>query len=196
MILLAWINPMQVYKKNIDYPRYAICFSDKNKLTKGDIVTMSAVTILATSPYDNASLQLQEELSLCLQQLTGSSGRASFDASAFGERDIFLLARDAANNAVGCVALRELSPDVGEIKRMYARPATQGVGAQLLHALETHARANGYQQLWLETRKINQRAVAFYLRNGYQTRENYGRYVGRDDAVCFEKILRPAATER
>jgi hypothetical protein len=29
--------------------------------------------------------------------------------------------------------------------------------------------------------------VAFYLRHGYVERENYGAYVGRPEAVCFEK---------
>lgn len=149
---------------------------------------MSTITILPTSPYDKACLQLQDELSATLQQITGSSGRASFDASAWGKRDIFLLA--CSNDiAVGCGALREVSAEIGEIKRMYARPETRGVGTQLLQALEKHALAHGFKTLWLETRKINQRAVAFYLRNGYQIRENYGRYAGRAEAVCFEKRL-------
>jgi ribosomal protein S18 acetylase RimI-like enzyme len=149
---------------------------------------MSTVTITLTQATDPACLQLQDALSDYLQQLTGSSGRASFDAAALGERGFFLLAQENAV-AVGCVAVRELSAGIGEIKRMYARPGTRGVGAQLLCALEQHARERGFQTLWLETRKINQRAVDFYQRNDFRIRENYGNYSGRPEAVCFEKTL-------
>lgn len=149
---------------------------------------MSTVTITLTQATDPACLQLQDALSDYLQQLTGSSGRASFDAAALGERGFFLLAQENAV-AVGCVAVRELSAGIGEIKRMFVRPGTRGVGAQLLCALEQHARERGFQTLWLETRKINQRAVDFYQRNGFRIRENYGNYSGRPEAVCFEKTL-------
>lgn len=149
---------------------------------------MSTITITLTQATDPACLQLQDALSDYLQQLTGSSGRASFDVSALGERGFFLLAQENAV-AVGCVAVRELSAGIGEIKRMYARPGTRGSSAQLLCALEQHARERGFQTLWLETRKINQRAVDFYQRNGFRIRENYGNYSGRPEAVCFEKTL-------
>ncbi|MDN2486726.1 GNAT family N-acetyltransferase [Kosakonia sacchari] len=149
---------------------------------------MSALTITLTESTDPACLQLQDALSDYLQHLTGSSGRASFDASTLGERGFFLLAQENAV-AVGCAAVRELSAGIGEIKRMYACPGTRGVGAQLLAALEQHARERGFQALWLETRKINQRAVDFYQRNGFRIRENYGNYIGRLEAVCFEKAL-------
>lgn len=149
---------------------------------------MPAITVTLTHVSDPECQQLQDALSDYLQQLTGSSGRASFDASTLGERGFFLLARENAV-AVGCVAIRELSAGIGEIKRMYARPGTRGVGAQLLRALEHHARERGFQALWLETRQINQRAVDFYQRNGFRIRENYGNYIGRPEAVCFEKAL-------
>jgi ribosomal protein S18 acetylase RimI-like enzyme len=61
------------------------------------------------------------------------------------------------------------------------------VGAAVLAHLE--AQAAGYQALWLETRKVNSRAVAFYLKHGYVITPNYGKYVGRDEAVCFSKTL-------
>ncbi|EPN1630550.1 GNAT family N-acetyltransferase, partial [Cronobacter turicensis] len=33
------------------------------------------------------------------------------------------------------------------------------------------------------------RAVEFYLRRGYEIIDNYGRYVGQEDAVCFARTL-------
>ncbi|EKY3217661.1 GNAT family N-acetyltransferase, partial [Cronobacter turicensis] len=62
-------------------------------------------------------------------------------------------------------------------------------GSQLLSAAERFARDFGYQQAWLETRRTNQRAVEFYLRRGYEIIDNYGRYVGQEDAVCFARAL-------
>ncbi|TDT59484.1 acetyltransferase (GNAT) family protein [Enterobacter sp. AG5470] len=158
---------------------------------------MNRITITVTTPSDPACLQLQDALSNTLQALTGSSGRASFDTQAWGENDFFLLAQDDNQYAVGCVAVRYLADSIGEIKRMYARPGTRGVGAQLLHALEAKALTQGYRSLWLETRRINQRALDFYLRHGYRIRENYGRYIGNAEAVCFEKTLvSPAQADR
>ena len=78
---------------------------------------------------------------------------------------------------------------VGEVKRMFARPGTQGVGSAVLHFLEQEATQLGYTALRLETRRVNERAVAFYERRGYRRIANYGRYVGNDAAVCFEKVL-------
>ncbi|WP_039055998.1 GNAT family N-acetyltransferase [Enterobacter sp. Bisph1] len=150
---------------------------------------MGILTISFTDANDPDCLAMQDALSDYLLHLTGSTGRTPFDGNALGERGFFLLARENGV-AVGCVALRTLSAETGEVKRLYARPGTRLVGKQLLQTLEHHARARGFQQLWLETRKTNQRAVAFYLRNGYQVRENYGNYIGRPGAMCFEKKLR------
>jgi ribosomal protein S18 acetylase RimI-like enzyme len=94
---------------------------------------------------------------------------------------------------VGCGALRPLgladASHFGEIKRMYAHVPGRGIGGCLLAALEERARGFGYRLLRLETRKVNQAAVAFYLRHGYVVCDNYGPYVGRPEAVCFEKQL-------
>jgi ribosomal protein S18 acetylase RimI-like enzyme len=42
----------------------------------------------------------------------------------------------------------------------------------------------------LETRKVNKKAVAFYLAKGYKVIENFGKYRGREEAVCFEKRIK------
>jgi len=72
---------------------------------------------------------------------------------------------------------------------MYSRPGTTGVGTAILSFLETEARHLGYRALRLETRLVNQRAVIFYERKGYQRIQNYGKYAGNPKAVCFEKLL-------
>lgn len=150
------------------------------------------IAIVDSQPTDYAALALIDALSARLAEITGSDGRTHFTSKALGPRSCFLIAMDGAE-AVGCGALRPLEPaDIGEIKRMYAHVAGRGIGSRLLTALEERARGFGYRLLRLETRKVNQAAVAFYLRHGYAVCENYGPYVGRIDAVCFEKKLAPA----
>ncbi len=130
------------------------------------------------------------ELSAALARITGDGGRASFDPDDVrGPKACFLVAWDKAGQAVGCGALRPLDTDIAEVKRMYARPGTSGVGAAILAHLETAAADYGYRAIRLETRLINARAVAFYERHGYRRIANYGKYAGRPEAVCFEKRL-------
>ncbi len=134
------------------------------------------------------------ELTQALAAISGDGGTASFEpADVRTARACFVLARDARGVLLGCAALRPLDADTGEVKRMYARPGTRGVGAALLAHLERRAQALTYTALVLETRRINTRAVAFYARHGYQRIANYGKYVGRANAICLGKTLHAPA---
>jgi GNAT superfamily N-acetyltransferase len=146
-------------------------------------------TIAPADPDSPDSRMLLAELGAALAAMTGSDGTASFDAADVrGQRACFLVARAADGLAVGCGALRPLGDSVAELKRMYARPRS-GAGRYILDALERQAAASGYAQLWLETRRVNMRAVAFYEKHGYCAIPNYGKYIGRLDAICLGKQL-------
>lgn len=80
--------------------------------------------------------------------------------------------------------------DIAELKRMYSIGQNPGTGTAVLTFLETSAAALGYRQIRLETRRINLRAVAFYLNSGFVVIDNYGPYMGRDYVVCFAESLR------
>lgn len=148
------------------------------------------IQLQAEDPTARDSLLLMDELSTALEAITGDSGRASFDIDdVVGPAGCFVVARDGAGLALGCGALRPLEPGVAEIKRMYARHGTSGVGSAVLRFLEDRAEALGYQALWLETRLVNRRAVDFYEARGYRRIANYGKYIGNPLAVCFEKQL-------
>ena len=149
-----------------------------------------AISVRAEDPAGADALALVAELSAVLTALTGASGQASFDASdVVGPRACFALARDAQGRALGCGALRPLEVDTAEVKRMFARPGTRGVGSAVLRFLEAEAARLGYVALCLSTRHVNARAVAFYERHGYRRIPGYGRYAGSDVSVCFEKVL-------
>lgn len=148
------------------------------------------IAVRAEDPTGADAIALVAELSAVLTAITGASGQASFDVSDVqGPRACFALARDAQGRALGCGALRPLGGDVGEVKRMFARPGTRGAGSAVLRYLETEAARLGYAALRLSTRRVNQRAVAFYERHGYRRIPGYGRYAGSDVSVCFEKAL-------
>lgn len=146
--------------------------------------------IVATDPAHSDALPVLTALSAVLAAITGSSGEASFaldDVRVDGA--VFLLAYDEHGVACACGALRPLHDGVAEIKRMYAAPDSQGLGARVLTELEWQAKKLGYRAVWLETRQVNKRAVNFYLKQGYRVIDNYGRYIGRPEAVCFGKEL-------
>jgi GNAT superfamily N-acetyltransferase len=143
--------------------------------------------IALTDPDTPDARLLLAELGAALAGITGSDGSASFDADDVrGPRACFLVASAPDGSPAGCGALRPLADGIAELKRMYARPGS-GAGAHLLAALERHALAFGYRELWLETRRVNLRAVAFYERHGYRVIPNFGKYAGRPEAVCLGK---------
>ncbi len=146
-------------------------------------------TCAPADPDCDEARALIAELDAALAAICGDSGAKSFDANDVrGPRSVFLLARDAAGVAIGCGALRPLEGEVAEVKRMYARPGS-GAGVQLLGELERRALHFGYRAIWLETRRVNARAVAFYDKHGYRVIPNYGKYVGRENAICLGKVL-------
>lgn len=150
------------------------------------------LVILAVDAASPDAQLLLDALSEALLRINGDSGRSSFDVEAATPRGGFYIARDAGGELLGCAALRPLGEPgsaVGEIKRMYARPGTAGVGAALLAHVEAQASRHGYQALHLSTRVANGRAVAFYAKHGYAPVIAWGKYVGAAQSVCLGKTF-------
>jgi putative acetyltransferase len=91
----------------------------------------------------------------------------------------------------GCGAIKELSPDSMEVKRMYTLPGSRGKGiaSQVLAELERWAAELSYEKCLLETGKRQPEAIALYKKRGYRLIPNYGQYAGVENSVCFEKVL-------
>jgi GNAT superfamily N-acetyltransferase len=80
-----------------------------------------------------------------------------------------LIARDAAGQALGCVALRPLGGGVSEMKRLYVAPAARGtgLGSALMRAIIAAARRLGYRAIRLDTLTDMAAAQAMYAAAGF-----------------------------
>ena len=95
------------------------------------------------------------------------------------------------SKSVGCGAIKEFSPGVMEVKRMFVTPQARnhGVATRILLELERWAREMNNQRCILETGKRQPEAIGLYTRNGYHAISNYGQYQGVENSLCFEKLL-------
>ena len=135
------------------------------------------------------SKALLQELNEVLIGTLGHDGTLHVCPEDFGQNKAFFLVGYECGAPVCCAGVRVLDDETGEVKRVYARTRSRGVGAALMAAVEDEARALGYRRLVLECRGGNPRAIAFYLRNGYSVCPNYPPYNVESDAVCMEKYL-------
>jgi GNAT superfamily N-acetyltransferase len=111
-------------------------------------------------------------------------------------KGVFLVAWvEGAPGGCGAVKPLDSDPTIGEIKRMYTRPAARrrGISRALLAALEARASALGYRRLQLETGTEQPEAMALYESHGWHRIEPYGHYKDAPDSVCFAKALDPPA---
>lgn len=93
---------------------------------------------------------------------------------------------------IACGALREYSPTIMEIKRMYTLPENRGKGiaTKILADLEAWASELSYHKCILETGRRQPDAIQLYKKNGYKIIPSYGKYVNMENSVCFEKEIR------
>jgi putative acetyltransferase len=94
--------------------------------------------------------------------------------------------------AVGCGAFRKIDSQTVEIKRMFVNPDFRGKGiaSKILSELEIWASELNFTRSILETGINQPEAIALYKKSGYSITKNYGQYVGMQNSVCMQKILK------
>lgn len=112
-------------------------------------------------------------------------------------REVYVLAR-RGGAVLGCGALKQIDTVTAELHRMLVTSSQrrQGIGRQLVHALESQAALLGYECLLLETGKQQKAAMALYAACGWKRVEAFGPYVGDASSVCYGKSLSPASSKR
>jgi len=113
---------------------------------------------------------------------------------AYGPPNGVLLLALEGGTPVGCGALREVRPQVGEIKRLYVRPSHRGtgLGRRLVRTLLSRARKLRYARVVLDTLPTMTEAIRLYRDLGFVPIAAYWPHpVG--EALFFEYRLDKAA---
>jgi ribosomal protein S18 acetylase RimI-like enzyme len=106
-----------------------------------------------------------------------------------GRSGVLLLLVDPTGVVVGTAGVRLLEPGVGELKRMWIRPACQGqgLGGRLLDACLEEARRLGCRVLRLDTRRRMEAALRLYRRYGFREIPDYNRNPRAE--IWMERLL-------
>jgi putative acetyltransferase len=102
----------------------------------------------------------------------------------------YLLLAKVKNQIVGCVALRKLTKDVCEMKRLYVRPKfrKKGIGRGISIEIIEKARNIGYKLMRLDTIPSMKEAIALYSSLGFKYIKPY-RYNPIQGAIFMELKL-------
>jgi GNAT superfamily N-acetyltransferase len=86
-----------------------------------------------------------------------------------------LLLAERERQIIGIACLRKISAEIGEVKRMYVRPAFrgQGIGRALVERLIAEARQAGYRRLRLDSARYMKSAHALYRSVGFTEIDAY-----------------------
>lgn len=87
----------------------------------------------------------------------------------YAEPEGVILIAEFANSPVGVVALKPLSAEICEMKRLYVKPSARGsgVGVVLIDALIEHARRHCYCRMVLDTLPQMTAAIRLYESRGF-----------------------------
>lgn len=101
---------------------------------------------------------------------------------------LFLIA-ELNGAAIGCGGIRMLSPDRGEVKHLWVRPAARGtgLGRALLRELERRAAELGATEIVLDTNERLEAAQSLYRSSGYTDVEPYNHNPNAD--LWLRKVL-------
>jgi ribosomal protein S18 acetylase RimI-like enzyme len=104
-------------------------------------------------------------------------------------RGVLLLAF-RKGTTVGSVALKELEPGTGEIKRLYVvqEGRSLGVGRKLVTSILEHASGLGYREIKLDTLPHMREAIALYRSFGFSPIPPYGSFP-YPGLVCLGRSL-------
>lgn len=150
-----------------------------------------SVTIAVETPLQDEVRQLIAELNAYLLSIFPPEVCSHLTVEQMSEaQTTVFIARDQGV-AVGCGALRRQGIGIGEVKRMYTRPTHQGqgIGGRIVEAIEQQARAEGLNQLVLETGVGLDAAWRVYERAGFNRCGPVLHYPDIPSSAFYQKAL-------
>lgn len=131
-----------------------------------------------------------------LAKITPKKSMHALDIDKLRKADVTFWSAWAGGVLLGCGALKELSPDHGEIKSMRTTKAhlRSGVGSAIVQTIIAEATRRGYRRLSLETgaREEFHPAHRLYQKHGFRNCPPFGDYRDDPNSVFMTKVLPPA----
>jgi putative acetyltransferase len=149
-----------------------------------------SLTISIESPLTEEIRDLIAELNAALHALTPPENCYHLTVEEMAEADTTVFVARENGIAVACGALKR-HVNVGEVKRMYTRPAWQGrgVGGEIVTEIESLARQEGLSRLVLETGDRHYAAYRVYERAGFHRCGPVLDYPDSGWSVFYQKAL-------
>lgn len=152
------------------------------------------VTVDVESPLTDEVRTLIAELNTVLLALSPPEACYNLTVEEMADPTVTVwIARDG-DAAIGCGALKRHSDTVGEVKRMFTRPAWQGqgVGRRVLDKILETAEREELKTLVLETGDQHPAAWAIYEKAGFTRCGPVLDYPDSPYSVFYQKQLRAA----
>jgi len=149
------------------------------------------IFIAVESPLTDDLRGLIAELNVALLELTPPEHCYHMTPEEMAEPDTTVFVAREGGVAVACGALKRHDGGIGEVKRMYTKPAYQGrgIGGLILAEIENLARAEGFVRLVLETGDRHPAAWRVYERGGFTRCGAVLDYPDTTWSVFYEKGL-------
>ncbi len=157
---------------------------------------MNAPPTLKIIPDDPRSAAASKLLAFHLAEMARWSPPEqvhALPAEGLSAPDIAFCTAWRGDTLAGCGALRELTPDHGELKSMRVAPAhlRSGVGEAILLHLLGEARTRGLSRVSLETGRPEPFLPArrLYEKHGFAECPPFGDYAATDFSLCMTRSL-------
>jgi putative acetyltransferase len=138
-------------------------------------------------------IDLLREHLRCMEQVSPPESRHALDLDGLRKPDVTFWSLWEGPHLAGCGALKELSPQHGEIKSMRtaSRYLRSGVATHLLDHIITEAKRRGYRRLSLETGAMAyfQPAHKLYARFGFEMCAPFSTYKPDPNSLFMTKEI-------
>jgi putative acetyltransferase len=149
------------------------------------------VAVSIESPLQDDVRRLIAELNEVLLALTPPEFCFHMTVDEMAQVDTTVFVARDGDAAIACGALRRHAGSIGEVKRMYTRPAHQGqgIGKLILAEIEALARREGLRRLVIETGNRHFAAKRIYEGGGFVRCGAVLDYPQSPYSVFYEKAI-------